>query len=105
MATWKRTYGPEETCECGDVEYEIGSTYDSSDGMRIQLTYFVEASPDGDEPTDYGVRYKVEVYEIGDEDNSTVDYDWASPLAYPTLEAAILKAQSYASADESGMFD
>lgn len=106
MATWTRTYGPDETCECGDVEYEIGSTYDSDDGMRIVITYFVEAVLDtNDKPESYGVRYKVESYAIGDEDNSVVDYDWASALAYSSLEKAVFKAQSCANEDESSMFD
>jgi hypothetical protein len=106
MATWKRTYGPEETYECGDVPYEIGSTYESDDGMRGTITYFVEegfAREDGT-PDSYGVRYKDEVYKIGNEDDSSVEYEWGSPLAYRTLEDAIAKAKSLAAVDESDMF-
>lgn len=105
MATWTRTHGPDETFECGDVEYEMGSTYDSDDGMRVVLTYFVEAFPNGDDPESYGIRYKCETYAIGNEDNPVVAYDWASALAYDTLESAVAKCKSYAVVDESGLFD
>ena len=50
--TWQRVWGPDETYECGDVEYEIGSTYESSDRIVATIVYFVEATPGGT----FGVR-------------------------------------------------
>lgn len=98
--TWQRVWGPEETCECGDVEFEIGSRYESSDGMVVSLVYFVtESMKDG-----FGVEYRCEVWAQGQEDDAVVTYDWASALAYSTLEDAIAKARRLASEDESYVF-
>ena len=100
MTSWKRTYGPAETYECGDVEYEMGSTYDSSDNHRATITYFVTVTAETPVPQ-YGVEYRMETYIIGEEDDSTVTYDWACNRIYYSLEEAIERCRACAAIDES----
>lgn len=99
QVTWTRVWGPAETFVCGDVEYEMGSTYESSDRMRVDMTYFVEQTGET-----FGVMYKSEVYAIGQEDDALIDYEWASAVPYYSLEAAIAACRAFANVDESDMF-
>lgn len=98
--TWRRVYGPSETCECGDVEYEIGSTYEDDGNMTASIIYFVEAAP----RETFAVWYKCESWKDGDFDNPTTSYDLASALSYDSLDEAIAKAKSFAAEDESYVF-
>lgn len=98
-SAWHRVYGPTETYECGDVEYEVGSTYQSDKEMATIIYFVIET---GDT---YGVLYRVQSWPIdGDEDDATYSYDWACQIKHPTLAEAIASADSFAQVDKSSIF-
>lgn len=103
--TWTRLWGPGDTCSCGDVEYETGSLYGNKCGDRVEMCYFVEATPTGN----YGVSYRVDAYSLdryGDpNDDNEIAFDFASAVAHPTVQEAIEAADKFAAEDESWIWN
>lgn len=96
--SWTRIYGPAETDECGDIEFEYGSTYGTGD-ERCSIIYFVEKYANG-----YGIHYRCESWRVGDESNSVVTFDWAEAKSFPTLADAEKRTRELGDNDESFLF-
>lgn len=104
--TWVRIAGPAETYDCGDVEYEIGSTY-ASGLKRATINYFVYQHDD-DGP--YTVEWRCESWRVdGDEQpidgSEWVTYDCAETVGFATLAEAVTSVDLHAAVDESWIFN
>lgn len=97
---WTRIDGPDETYLCGDVEYEIGSTYHNGIDAFVTITYFVTGADDN-----WAVEYRCAHWYVGHEDDETVSYDYAHATRFPRRSAAIAAAIDDAAEDEAWIFD
>jgi hypothetical protein len=98
LNTWRREWGPVETAECGDVAYEVGSTY-TNGRDRVSLVYFVTEFGEAG----FGVECRCASRTAGSDDE-VVSYEWACDAKCHSLAEAIDNANACARVDESYMF-